>query len=184
MGKLIDKFRKFRDKQKLKARMRSELREVDRREASEKRQKRIKEQTERLEERSDREASKQIRIAKVREAQLRRAKAETGIIKAREQRVRSRLKIRRQIVGKPFQISDAGRSTGFRQPPKRLQPQQKRFQQRPPQMSQRSVTGFGGPPTQRSNVGGALLDFGQPRQQKQVQKKKTGIGIGQNFRVL
>jgi len=178
---IIGKFRKFREKQKLKAQFRKDKRDIESRKRSELRDLRMTERIKSLEQRSKLEVAKQNRIVEVREAQLRRTNAEAGILKARERKVKARQSIRRRVIGKPFQLTGGP----LAQPQQRVaKPMRVKTPVQVTQLPRRSVTGFGGPQVQKGNVGGALLDFGTPQSRPPPPKRKTGPGIGQSFRVL
>lgn len=105
MVELINRFKRFREKQQLKRKFRKESRDIEGRE-------RLRRREIRLKELSEKEIEKQTRISRVREAQLRRAKAEAKILQAKAQRV----KAIRQIRGPArFGIKEAG----FREPSQR-----------------------------------------------------------------
>lgn len=82
MGKFIEKFRRFRVRQEIRSARRRVQREV---------RENIREQNRKIAARQ--EIKRQIRIAEVREAQLRRARAEAGILQAKAKRFKAQRQI-------------------------------------------------------------------------------------------
>ena len=166
MGKLIERLKRGKEilrqriaatraKREIKQAIRTQKLEGKREEAEEKREKRAAEII-----------KKQERISKVREAQLKRAKLEAGILKAKAQRVTAQRKIIGRIGGRGVALKLGGPiiqpSKPTKQPAIRKQPQLQQVMQRPP--------------------GAALMDFAIKPQQK-IKKKGSTPGLGR-FRVL
>ncbi len=154
MGKLIERFKKFRERQKEKAILRTAKRGAQR-------EIREKVSLARLEEKAARQTRREKALAKLRTSQLKREKAEASIFKERAKRVKAEAKITRtQIIRQPRPAVPQRVTTGFTQQ-RPIGAALMDFGQRPVQVP-RIRTGF---------------------ESKSIKKKKN-IGLGTSFRVV
>ncbi len=98
MGKLLERLKRGREKLKQRAEVSRAKREIKQATNLQIQKQKSAEAEIRFEEKAQKIISRQERISKVREAQLRREKAEAGIIQARARK----FKARRVIIGKPM----------------------------------------------------------------------------------
>lgn len=162
MGKLIERFRKFKERQREKAILRTAKRGAQR-------DIREKVNLARLEEKAERQTRKEKALSKLRTAQAKREKAEASILRARASRAKAEAKITRaQIIRQPRPAIPQRVTTGFTQQP---------IQQRPVGAA---LMDFGQRPVQVPKVRTGF----EPRQTPTSLKKKKNIGLGTSFRVL
>ena len=158
MGKLIEKFKRFRERQKEKAILRNAKRGA---------QKEIREKVSlaRLEEKAVRQERREKALGKLRTSQLKREKAEASIIRERAKRAKAEATITRaQIIRQPRPAVPQRVTAGF-------------TQQRPVGAA---LMDFGQRPVQVPRVRTGF----EPRQQPTSLKKKKNIGLGTSFRVV
>ena len=160
MGKLIERFKKFKETQREKSVLRKAERGFRKEQGQKLRQIRLEEKAERFEERQE-------QITKIRKAQAERAKLEATILKAKAQQAKSKREIsgvRKEQVRQQFQQI----KTGFQQ-------------QRPVGAA---LMDFGPQPARVPTI---KLKKKKQLQRKQFQRRqppRKNIGLGTSFRVV
>ena len=155
MGKLIEKFRKFKEKQREKSILRRAGKGFRKEQRGKITQARLEEKVEKLE-------ARQQQITKIRKAQLEQAKFKTQILKAKAQQEKSKREIvgvRKEKVRQQFQQI----RTGFQQ-------------QRP---IGAALMDFGPQPARVPKI-----KLKKKRQFQRKQPPRKNIGLGTSFRVL
>ncbi len=160
MGKLIERFKKFKETQREKSVLRKAERGFRKEQGQKLRQIRLEEKAERLQER-------QKKITKIRKFQAERAKLEATILKAKAQQAKSKREIsgvRKEQVRQQFQQIKTG------------------FQQQSPVGA--ALMDFGPQPARVPTI---KLKKKKQLQRKQFQRRqppRKNIGLGTSFRVV